>query len=140
MAGPEAHASIPDPTLSPVSDDFQVFNFSSHVGGCTLTLCLPTVLFTANCKQPSKDLMSISYIWHTNRPDLAPTHETHLLMIPPPVELRRTQLPFDRTKSSSFRRSTRSARLGRGSTRHTVDSMELGTTWTLWALRGNFTT
>lgn len=31
MAGPEAHASIPDPTLSPVSDDFQVSNFLSRV-------------------------------------------------------------------------------------------------------------
>ena len=126
MAGPEAHASIPDPTLRPVSDDFQVSNFLIRVVGCTPILCLPSDLFTANCKQPSKDLMSflIPYIWHTNRPDLAPTHETHPLMIPLSVELRRTKLLFDRTKSSSFRRSTRSARLSRSSTRHTMDSME----------------
>lgn len=44
----------------------------------------------------------IPFIWQIGRPDLIPTDLTHPMFIPPPQELERTKLPFNRSNQSSF--------------------------------------
>jgi hypothetical protein len=57
--------------------------------------------------QPSEQMTSfpIPHVWFTSKPGLAPTDLTHPRFIPPPRELERTELPFDRSSQKKFRKT-----------------------------------
>jgi hypothetical protein len=47
----------------------------------------------------------IPHVWFRSKPGLAPTDLTHPRFIPPPRELERTELPFDRSNQKKFKKT-----------------------------------